>query len=239
MTLNWSIQPYDSVTSTQDVLKDAATDGADEGLVVQAGEQTRGRGRHGRVWTSEPGNLYMSILLRPDCEAALVGELALLAGVAIAEAMAPDLANTDVLRLKWPNDVLLDGRKCAGLLLESDIDSGGRITWLALGMGVNIAHAPEGGAVMQAASVDALRDRILDTLGRLYRTWQGDGFAPIRTAWLGYSFPKGTDMSVKSPSGRIEGKFESIDDSGNLLIRVGEAGDLRTITAGDVHATGR
>lgn len=174
--MRWRIEAYGAVGSTQDLVKARAGQSAAQGLVVQAQAQNAGRGRRGRAWDSPPGNLYMSVLLRPDCPAARAGELGLVAAVALAEALPGT-------RLKWPNDVLLGGRKCAGILAESEI-AAGRAAWLALGIGVNIAASPPGCAAVPG-EVATLRDAVLDSLARAYAEWGAGGFAPIRARWLG------------------------------------------------------
>ncbi len=132
-----------SVGSTNDEAKRFALSGEAAGLVVTAGEQTAGRGRQRRVWTSPPGNLYLSILLRPTCPLARVPEIGFVAAVAVAGAVAGLLDASARVRCKWPNDILVDGRKVAGLLLETATDADGCVDWVVLGIGLNIASHPE------------------------------------------------------------------------------------------------
>jgi BirA family biotin operon repressor/biotin-[acetyl-CoA-carboxylase] ligase len=128
------------VTSTSDVLKDLARAGAPEWSVIVADAQTAGRGRHGRAWRSTPGNLHLSVLLRPRAAPAAWGRIPLLAGLAVAEALeAPGLDP----RVKWPNDVWIGGRKVAGVLVES-ASAGAGIESAVVGVGVNVAAVPEG-----------------------------------------------------------------------------------------------
>ena len=137
------LHAFDRVGSTNDEARRLAEQGTEAGAVVVAKEQLRGRGRHGRVWQSPPGNLYASLLLRPGCTVARSAQLSLVASLALAEALialAPP--NSDV-RVKWPNDVLVRGAKVAGLLLESASRPGGRVAWVVVGSGVNIASAPD------------------------------------------------------------------------------------------------
>ena len=111
--------------------------------MVSAGEQTRGRGRHGRAWASPPGNLYASVLLRPDCAMAVAAQLSLVAGLALGEALVGLGPPALDLQLKWPNDVLIGGAKAAGILLEGASDADGRAAWVVVGTGVNLVSCPE------------------------------------------------------------------------------------------------
>ena len=136
------LRAFDRVESTNDEARRLAEQGADAGVVVVADQQLKGRGRHGRIWQSPPGNLYASLLLRPDCSIAVSAQLSLVASLALAEALVA-LAPPDAdVRVKWPNDVLVRGAKVAGLLLESAADAGERVAWVVVGSGVNIDSAP-------------------------------------------------------------------------------------------------
>lgn len=219
LSVPWDIQTFPSLPSTQDFCIEKAEAGASEGLVVQAFEQTAGRGRRGRVWVGGEGNLYVSLLFRPRCAAQDVGQLSILIGVALAEA----IGRSD-LRLKWPNDVLLDGRKCAGILLDSGL-RGQDIEWLVAGIGVNTAQAPEGAAVL-GVERDNFLAVMLEKIGIYYDIWKEQGFEPIRLQWLSHSFEPGTALNV--------GAFADLDSMGNLVVRDG-ANALKTISAGDVY----
>lgn len=226
--------------STQDALKVRAEEGAPEGFVVQAGSQRCGRGRHGREWHSPKGNLYMSLLLRPACKARDIGQLSLLSALAFAEALSESLGDSKLLTLKWPNDILLDGRKCAGLILETQIGAGGRIEWLVIGVGVNIAVSPlEAGVCLSdftkaPVSVSQIRDSFLDNFSKLYGEWRAEGFEPVRAAWLSYAHPPGAALSVKIGQDHRAGTFHTIDEQGNLLLQMPGYG-IQTIAAGEVY----
>ncbi len=141
--VNWQIRTLSHVPSTQNSIRELAAEGAPEGTVVQALMQTSGRGRQGNQWISPMGNLYMSMLLRPGCTAMAAGQISFVAAVALSAAMDDVMAPGHAKTLKWPNDVLIDGKKCAGILLESDLDKDGNVNSLVLGMGVNIMAPPE------------------------------------------------------------------------------------------------
>src|SRR5690606_32282573 len=141
--MKWIIEEHDVLGSTQDALKAVASE-RPEGFAVQARRQEGGKGRQGRQWISPEGNLYLSVLLKPaKVEAVHVGQLSFVAALAVAKTVASYLK--DGLMLKWPNDVLLAGKKCAGILLETDVKDG-KVRWVAVGIGVNIASAPEIGS---------------------------------------------------------------------------------------------
>jgi BirA family biotin operon repressor/biotin-[acetyl-CoA-carboxylase] ligase len=213
-----------------------AQDGAAEGLWLRAERQTGGRGRQGRVWTSPPGNVYASTLvrLRPsDPEAAT---LALVAAVALEEAVRAYLNDAGGLRLKWPNDVLIDGAKLSGILLERSGDA------VVIGIGVNLAHHPEGlerpatSLAAHGASVDpaTFHDTLADTFARWLGIWRGQGLAPVRARWIERAHPPGTPLSARLPDGStIDGLFDGLDASGALVLRLADGG-RRVIHAADV-----
>jgi BirA family biotin operon repressor/biotin-[acetyl-CoA-carboxylase] ligase len=182
----------------------------------------------------------MSLLLRPACGARDIGQLSLLSALALAETLGERLKDTRVLTLKWPNDVLLKRRKCAGLILETEIVAGGGIEWLVMGIGVNISASPlEAGACLNdfakvPASPSQVRDSFLDNFSSLYVDWQARGFDPVRKGWLSYAHAPGTGLSVQIGLDRKVGTFHAIDEQGNLLLQVPGYG-IQTITAGDVY----
>ncbi|MCC7305191.1 MAG: biotin--[acetyl-CoA-carboxylase] ligase [Alphaproteobacteria bacterium] len=220
------------MSSTQDAARARAISGAAEGLAVQALEQTKGRGRHERPWVSERGNLYLSVLLRPGCDARLIGQTGLVAGLAVAETVRELTGQAPLL--KWPNDVLLESGKCAGILVESEISKHG-VEWAVLGIGVNIASAPPGiGAVLSGkagkpVNINDFRDFLLKNLGLEYGLWRREGFGAIRSRWMNFATAPGTVLSVKTPGSATEGAFEGIDEEGNLLL------GGKVIAAGDVY----
>ena len=135
----WRLVALDSVGSTNDEAARLADAGAPEGTVVWAREQTGGRGRRGRAWASPVGNLYTSTILRPDCPAARAAELGFVSALAVADIVPPGRA----VRVKWPNDVLVDGGKIAGILLESAIAQTGAVQHVIAGIGINVGFAPQ------------------------------------------------------------------------------------------------
>lgn len=224
------------------MLKEALRAGAaSEGLLVRAGRQTGGRGRHGRTWVSDAGNLYLSLLLRPGCDAREIGIFSLLAGLGVYQAARAFLSSEEGLQLKWPNDLLLGGRKCAGILLETDLSAQGLVEALMVGVGVNLACAPEEGAALNDfASVpvtpEAFQDVFLEKIEALYAAWRDGQNAEILERWLAAAHPKGTPLSVKIGSDIRQGRFYGLDGQGNLILSL-DGNRLQTITAGDVYLT--
>ncbi len=223
---DWRFEAYDELASTSDLCIERAEAGEPAGLVVLAERQTRGRGSRGRSWAGHPGNLACSMLLRPAPAAGPVAAWPFLAGLALHETLV-EFADAAPLSLKWPNDVLLGGRKLGGILVER----GGE--WLVIGYGANLAAAPALDD-RQAASLSELGPppRPQDVAHRLAaatRRWctmlDQDGFAPIRTAWLAHAHPVGTALAVRTPDVQTEGTFAGLDADGALMLRNG----LRTL----------
>lgn len=236
MRLDWVIETHERVQSTQDIVMEAAREGRSEGFVVQADEQVQGRGRHGRVWESQVGNLFLSILFRPDCPVRDVGQLSLVAGLSLIEVINSFVDGK--ASLKWPNDVLLDGEKCAGLLLESELTQSGDVEWVVLGLGVNIVSAPSefGAALVDYADIDRaqFQARFLEVMADSYDHWLSHGFAELRTRWISYAHPQGSPLTVKIGERLEKGTFHDIDAQGNLRL-ADEDGGLKTITSGEVY----
>lgn len=235
---DWNVSVVASVSSTQDVVKDLAAKGAPEGTVIQALLQTSGRGRHGNTWDSPMGNLYMSVLLRPDITVDKAGQAAFVVALALSSAMDVymDGAAYDK-RLKWPNDILIDGRKVSGILLET-ILAGDKVAALIVGIGVNILAPPEGRVGLNDVKtkpvyVNIFRDDVLKALERYDALWRGQGFAPIREEWLEKAYGLGREITVRLPEVTLTGVFDGIDPDGALILRQGDHQSL--IRSGDVH----
>ncbi len=226
----WRVARFDAVDSTNAEARRQAVAGDPGRLWVVAGEQTAGRGRRGRTWVSPRGNLYASALLIDPCRQAIAPQLGFVAGVALARA-AEDLGAAGA-RLKWPNDLVCDGAKCAGLLVEgASLPERGLVC--VVGVGVNCLSAPEGvgypTAVLTRAgggAIDstALFERLIVRFDEALGAWRaGEGFAAIRSAWLDDAAGIGGRVRIENGSGRREGTFEGLDGDGRLLFR-GESG---------------
>ncbi len=215
----WALVSFDSVGSTNDEAGKLADGGASEGTIVWAREQSGGRGRRGRRWASPPGNLYSSTILRPDCPAPRAAELGFVAALAVGD-MVP--AGRSV-RLKWPNDVLVDGGKVAGILLETAISQTGRVDHVVAGIGVNVAFAPQlpemryPGAAL-GGTVEAALEKLAAGLATRLTQWRRDGFPAIREAWLAAAGPLGASVDVRLGDELVSGDFAGVDHEGALLL---------------------
>lgn len=219
--------------STNVDLAATAGEGAAEGVWLRADRQVAGRGRQGRAWLSPVGNLYASTIVRPRASDPPTPTLALVAAVALHEAVSVFVPG---VAIKWPNDLLLDGAKLSGILLERAEHA------VIAGFGVNVAHHPDlaDGAATSLASqgvtTDAamLLDVLVETFARRLSAWRGQGLEPIRAAWLARAHPSGTALGVRQPDGsRLDGLFDGLDPDGALLLRLA-GGERRVIHAADV-----
>ena len=169
--MNWRLQIHDSLPSTSDLCIRFAEAGEPEGLAVMARRQTAGRGSRGQHWESPVGNLYLSVLLRPDEPAARLGRWSWLAASILRDA----LGGGDI-RLKWPNDLMLGEAKLAGVLVDSASD-GSRIDWLVIGFGANLAIAPEVAGRRTAAIEGRTAEQVADVLLAEIATHREKGFS--------------------------------------------------------------
>ena len=217
-------------------------------LWVVAGRQNAGRGRQGRQWLSPEGNLYASLLLGDPCDIAIASQLGFVAGVAIHDAIGATGLQVPRLALKWPNDVLLDGAKIAGLLLEAQSGVAGKFN-IVIGFGVNIRHAPANPQYPAAplsnendVSVSDLFAALASSFHERFSRWREksgtpqERFAEIRQLWLERAAGIGSLASVRLPSGKLEGTFSGIDELGRLELRTGRG--IETIDAGDLFFSG-
>jgi BirA family biotin operon repressor/biotin-[acetyl-CoA-carboxylase] ligase len=215
--------------------------GASAPLWITAGRQTAGRGRRGRNWQTVEGNLAATLLLttaKPPIEAA---QIAFVAALAVAD-LAATYVPASLVTLKWPNDTLISGFKVSGILVESSAHPAGGL-WIAVGIGVNLAHAPED--VERPATsfatylmgppptpLEAL-DILSGAMERWRGLWESAGFAPIAKAWTARAHGLGEWCVARLPAETVEGVAEGLDADGALRLRLAD-GALRRITAGDV-----
>ncbi|MCW5700552.1 MAG: biotin--[acetyl-CoA-carboxylase] ligase [Rhodospirillales bacterium] len=238
----------DRVDSTNEEVKRRALAGDPGGLVIWAREQTAGRGRHDRTWSSPAGNLYLSFLLRPNCTVAEGPQIGFVAGLSVASIVQSLLHNDEHVTCKWPNDVLVDGRKIAGILLESAAGKDGRIDWIALGIGLNVAWHPDditgaypatSLAERGATSFDlgAIADRLSRSVNAGLAVWRREGFATVRNRWQEIAFGRNQRVSVRLGNETVSGVFAGLDAMGAMILTQ-ENGESRTIHAGDVFPSG-
>jgi BirA family biotin operon repressor/biotin-[acetyl-CoA-carboxylase] ligase len=231
----------ETVGSTSDEAKRLAREGASEGTMIWALEQTAGRGRRGRPWVSPRGNLYASLILRPACPPDRAAQLGFAAALAVGDALrqlAPELGG---LACKWPNDVLVNGRKIAGILLESEVGEHENIAFLVVGVGVNLVSAPVGaefpaisvaGAGCRPPEPAAALEAFAHHFDRWAQCWRAEGFDPLRTAWRARAVGFGEPIRVRLETVTLQGRFADIDQQGVLLLDTPDG--RRHISAGDV-----
>lgn len=228
------IRTVAETASTNDDVAAFARQGAAEGLWLRAGRQTAGRGRQGRAWVSPEGNLFASTLVRVRSGEPSAPTLALVAAVALAEAAG---AYGVTAMLKWPNDLLVDGAKLSGILLERADDA------VVIGFGVNLAGHPTG-LDREATSFPALTgtapdpDQFVHTLAEAFARWlgrwRGEGLAPVRARWLERAHPAGSALTARLPDGTsLDGLFEGLDEGGALRLRLAD-GASHVIHAADI-----
>lgn len=235
--------------STNDDALQAARSGDLGPLWVVAEEQLSGRGRHGRQWSSPPGNLYASLLLIDPCDMAVAPQLGFVAGLALHEAVETVTGlGAPRLSLKWPNDLLLDGAKVSGLLLEGHRLTAGGAFAIIIGFGVNVAFAPTGtpypAVALRNMRPDLARDEVFRSLSaafaRTFAAWRAtarlnaaDPFGPIRRLWLERAAGIGQEVTLRLPSGEKKGIFDGLDHFGRMRLRT--SSELELIDAGDLY----
>ena len=236
---------HETLVSTNDTAMAALRAGDAGGLFIVAARQTSGRGRQGRAWVSPPGNLHATLALRDPSQLVDAPQLGFVAGVALAIALRGLLAGDERLSIKWPNDMLFDGSKLAGLLLESAVLTDGRLGCV-IGFGVNCTSHPHGLAypatdLSAAAGMSVTSTMVLaalaETMETQLATWnRGAGFAAIRDRWLGLAAGLGKPISVVTSRQKLDGVFEGIDSTGRLIIVAGDR--AVAVDAGDVFLPG-
>lgn len=236
---------FDTVGSTNTIACRLAIDGAGEGDVVIADAQTQGRGRLERRWQSPAGrNIYMSLILRPAIEPAAAPQLTLMAGLAVAELFSEHCAG--MVSIKWPNDILICGKKTCGILTEMKAAAGG-VDFVILGMGLNINMQPDefdpdlrGAATSLAIETAKHHDRIEIIFGlfclieKWYKVFLAQGFPGLREYWLAYADLLGRRIKVVFKDQEQTGFVADIDTDGTIIMR-DEKGAVSRVIAGDIH----
>ena len=237
MSLSFRIEQVAELDSTNEACRLRALAGEAAGLVIRADRQTAGRGRRGRSWSSPQGNLYTSILLRPDRPAPEAAALGFAAVMAIGDVAETLLSPGAPVQHKWPNDLLIDGSKASGILLEAQPG------FVVLGIGVNIAsHPPDTpypatnliAAGAAPTSPQALLERLLTAFAPLYDCWEREGFAALLPAWRRRAAGLGETIEVRLERETLSGTFLDLEPDGSLRLGLSD-GTERRIAAGDVY----
>lgn len=222
---NYHLLSYDALDSTNEEAKRLAKRGESHGAFVWAKSQTEGRGRYGRPWVSEEGNLFVSVLLSPRCEAAKAPQLSYVAALAAFDAIAPLLPAKHQVSCKWPNDIIVDDKKLAGVLLESFHHEDK--LWVVVGLGVNVDSHPQ--KVMFPAtclreegveiiSAKIVLSRFIHHFIECYNLWEQKGFPVIRRSWMKCAWRLGQPIRVALPNEEADGTFKEIDATGALVL---------------------
>ncbi|MEJ0010094.1 MAG: biotin--[acetyl-CoA-carboxylase] ligase [Alphaproteobacteria bacterium] len=243
---DYHLLSYDVLDSTNEEAKRLAGGGASHGAVIWARRQTAGRGRMGRDWVSAEGNLFVSVLLSPQCELATCSQLSFVAAVAAAETLEGIVhGNEAEITCKWPNDILMGGRKLGGILLESFTmpdEKGEQRQWVVVGVGINVDSFPEHvmypATCLKEAGVEIISAKIV--LSRFiynfihrYDSWAKKGFKETHAEWMKRAYRLGHETEIVAGEREMKGLFDGIDQSGRLLLKQ-DSGAITGITAGDV-----
>lgn len=246
----YALVAFDSLDSTNKKAlelaqtNEFAANDAFNNLVVFTKHQTAGRGRNGRTWLSSDQTLTASILLKTHAPRAKVAQLAFVMAIA-AHKTTCDFITPEAYKkigLKWPNDLLAQGRKLAGILIESAHIKSSSATILAIGIGMNIGNIPQDedfsatslSALGADANVEQVLSKLIYNFDKYFDLWSdGLGFAAIRKIWLDHALGLGGKITARLPNQSIHGVFESLDEDGILILR-DEANKIHQITAGDI-----
>ena len=201
LPVGFNLVELDEVDSTNRYAKKLANSGAMEGTIVLAHQQSAGQGRQGRQWISKRGNLFVSLILRPNCSPLRALQFSFISALAIRDMILPYLYDPNSAKLKWPNDVLISGRKVSGILLESSTPAKGNVDWLVIGIGINLAHHPnlqtqypstcledEGGSYLSVST--ALQELAIAFKNR-WEQWYLDDGSLVYSAWEKHAFGLG------------------------------------------------
>ena len=238
----YGLKEFEHIGSTNAEALTEAQTGAESAVWYVTKDQRSGRGRRGREWSTQTGNLAATLLLIHDYPLELAATLSFVAGLSLVEAVEQLLPETETrFQLKWPNDVLADGAKLSGILLESSLLKDGRKA-LVIGIGVNVLHIPEG--VPYAVSslkangytqgAEQLLQALTERFAINFALWNdGQGLETIRRHWLRHAARLGEVIRVQSGGETLEGIFSSIDPHGHLVLSLPQ-GRKQTISAGEV-----
>ncbi len=230
----------EELDSTNEEAKRLAKGGGAHGAFIWAKKQSAGHGRYGRPWVSEEGNLFTSVLLAPECGMEKATQLSYVAGLAAHETISALLPEGVEASCKWPNDIVVNGHKLAGLLLES-FQHDDKF-WVVIGLGVNVESHPEGvnfpatslrGEGVEIISAKIVLSRFIHQFIECYNLWERKGFAPIRRAWMKHAWRLGEPIRAVTAGEEVEGIFKDVDADGALVLQI-SARKKRLIHTADV-----
>ena len=235
------IETYSELDSTNAEARRRAEAGDSGPVWITVARQTAGRGRRGRAWSTQPGNLAATLLMVTELAPAEAAQVSFVAALAVQD-LAEVCLGRGIARLKWPNDLLIHGGKAAGILTESGPRADDRL-WLAVGVGVNLAHAPADLDPPATAFADHMAGpppaplEALDVLAARFEVWRDrwarEGFAPIGQAWSERAHGLGRRCEARLANRTLAGVAEALEPDGALRLRLDD-GAVERITAGDV-----
>ena len=233
---------YDVLDSTNEEARRLINEGLAGPTWIHAKSQSAGRGRRGRDWVSEEGNLFATLALPLACTPAEAATLAFVSALAVGAALEA-FVEAQAIHYKWPNDVLIEDKKVAGILLETQAQSAGQVQWLAIGIGINLVSAPTQ-TTYPATSLHLHSEvpiALEDVLSRLakhfdhwFRVWQTQGFEPIRRAWTAQAARLNQSIEVRLPKKTLHGVHKGLDKSGALILEL-EDGSETIVSAGEIY----
>ncbi|WP_168464337.1 biotin--[acetyl-CoA-carboxylase] ligase [Wolbachia endosymbiont of Ctenocephalides felis wCfeT] len=215
----FDIHHYMEVSSTNEEALDLLEKGISSETVIVANKQTEGRGRTGKSWISPEGNLYTSLIIDQAKDINRLTELTFVTAIAVGNAIQSSI-NSCNIQYKWPNDVLVDGKKISGILLEKKSNT----NWLVIGIGININHAPLSTATcmgdygVSVSNIDLLKELIIN-FNKVRKQWLSSGFYAIREMWLKRAFKLNEQISIKLADKLYEGIFANINENGRLVLQ--------------------
>ena len=224
----FNLKYFDSVESTNDAAASFASRGCKPWTIVCANEQKKGKGRLGRKWISKKGNIFFSIILKPDLKVNYTPQLNFVASLAIYDTLRPFLPREVAFNFKWPNDLLLNEKKFCGILIETSF-IGDTLDWLVLGIGINVLSFPKG-TIFPATSLkemgckdfsdESFLQRFLENFKKYFVSWEVEGFNRVKRAWLKKAYRLNKNISLNINSKKIIGKFIGIDNSGQIILKL-------------------
>lgn len=239
----WRFDIHEALASTSDLCRSRAEAGDDQGLAVLAKKQTAARGSRGRSWSTGEGNLAFSFVCRIPEKTSFLQVLPFLAALSLYEGVTAELPfslkKNAHFTLKWPNDLLLNQRKMAGILIETGYNAAHQ--WAVIGIGANLATAPSipgrhlacFADLAQPPEAQACAQHILNAFDKWQKLWEEEGSSVVHKAWLSYAHPIGTRLAVKGRDTYKTGKFGGLDAQGHLLLTL-DNGDVVPVVTGDI-----
>ncbi len=249
MNLAWlskyNLLIFDEIDSTNSEAIRLAKSGVEGEFIIWSASQTAGRGRNNKYWSSESGNLYVSLLLNRDIPLNKQPQLSFVAAVALYDSIMFFAQQNQIplkLSLKWPNDLLVEDKKLSGILLESINIF--QTSYLVVGVGVNVKATPHNLAGVPVTSLldegvyildnSALLNSFIEFFEKYFANWHRKGFACIRSAWLKRAYKLNQLVTVSDGQNKISGKFKGIDTEGGIIIEL-STGEQRILSAGELY----